>query len=136
MNQIPNGFDFAQLLDPHVPPTVRVPLSVTAGVSPSRLLLAAEPGMVCLLEEKSWIYGSWGCGKKNLHRDNIWVFVGGLGNSNPPIKSALNVKVASVSLFTKISWFGGFGFQRLFLLLGYGSKYSPPNGWMIGKHDP
>lgn len=72
----PNGLDLLNFLTPHVPPTVRVPLSVTAGVSPSRLLLAAEPGMV---------------------------FVGKLVNSNPPIKSASNWKV-SVSLFTKISW--------------------------------
>lgn len=57
-----------------------------------------------LLEENIGVMevGMWG--KKNLHRDNIWVFVGKLGNSNPPIKSASNVKVASVSLFTKISW--------------------------------
>lgn len=130
MNQIPNGFDLLNFLTPtpHQPSGYHYqsPQVYHHHVCCWQLSLAWF-----LLEEKSWIYGSWDVGKKNLHRDNIWVFVGELGNSNPPIKSA-SIRFPS----SQRSREGGFGFQRLFLLLGYGSKYSPPNGWMIGKHDP
>lgn len=102
MNQISNGFDFAQLLDPPCPTNRRDTI-----VSHRRCITI------------TFVVGSWAwhgfCWRKNLgvmevgisERKSIqkqrWVFVGKLVNSNPPIKSASNWKV-SVSLFTKISW--------------------------------
>lgn len=101
----PQWLRLAQLLDPHAPPTVRIPLSVTAGVSPSRLLLAAEPGMVFVGGK---ILDLWklGCGKKKIYIETIYGFL--LGNWGIPILRSNQlqfgfplhkdlVKVASVS---------------------------------------
>lgn len=67
--------------------------------------------------------------RKSIQKQR-WVFVGELGNSNPPIKSA-SIRFPS----SQRSREAGFVFNLLILLLGYGSKYSAPNGWMIGN-DP
>ncbi len=141
----PNGFDFldfniqtiSQLLDPQAPPSVRVPLSVTAGVSPSRLLLAAEPGMVVfdwcffaslLLEEQ--ILESWKLGfiKKNLHR-NIMGFCWGLGKIWSSNQISLTNWKVSGSLFTKISL--GVCFPTSFYYLAMAkSILLPIAGWL------
>ena len=106
----PQWLRLAQLLDPHAPPTVRVPLSVTAGVSPSRLLLAAEPGMVFVGGK---ILELWKLGfrRGNLYRNRDGFL---LGNWGIPI-------LQSNQLQTGKFWFpssqrsreGGFGFQPL-----------------------
>ena len=132
MNQIPNGFDLLNFLTPtpHQPSGYHY-----------QSLQVYHHHVCCwqlslawfLLEEKSWSYGSWDFGEE-IYTETEMGFCWGIGefqSSNQisfklesfgfPLHKDL-VKVASVS-------------NLLILLLGYGSKYSPPNGWMIGKHE-
>lgn len=121
----PNGLDLLNFLTPHVPPTVRIPLSVTAGVSPSRLLLAAEPGMVFVGGK---ILELWKLGfrRGNLYRNRDGFLLGNWGipilRSNQlqfgfPLHKDL-VKLASFST----SWFYYLAMAQNILL--------PMAGWL------